>query len=155
MIAKAIQKNVRVSAKKAGLVCALIRNRKIQDAFKILANTDQKTAGFLSKLLGSAVANAINNHSMSGESLYVFSAVANQGPTYKRTMPRAKGRSNLIRKRSTHLVVMVSDNATEKQERNVKLLKPRAHRNKSVAPAAPVRGIQVEKKVLDKKGIEK
>lgn len=155
MIAKAIQHNIRVSAKKASLVCALIRNQKINNAFKILANTPQKTAHFLHKLLASAVANAINNHSMNGTDLYVFSAVANQGPTYKRTIFQAKGRTNIIRKRSVHLEIIVSDNINEKHELNKKLLKPRAHQFKFNLNQNVDKPIHVETKVIDHKGVTK
>ncbi|MDQ0513629.1 large subunit ribosomal protein L22 [Mycoplasmoides fastidiosum] len=153
MLAKAIQKNIRVSAKKAALVCTLIRGHKVQDAFKILDNVEQKTAAYLKKLLASATANAVNNHGMDGNSLYVFHVVANQGPTYKRTMPRAKGRSDLMRKRSTHLELFVSDNPNEKAERNAKLLKPRAHQHKINSSTPNNQGsIVVESQILDSKG---
>ncbi|WP_391592143.1 LSU ribosomal protein L22p (L17e) [[Mycoplasma] cavipharyngis] len=149
MLAKAIQRNVRVSAKKATLVCALIRNQNVKEAFKILDHSQQKTATFLKKLLGSAVANAVNNHAMNGNDLYVYSVVANQGPTYKRNMPRAKGRSDIMRKRSSHLEVIVSDNPNEKTESNKKLLKPRAHQHKYQKDQLAQKAIVVEKTVVN------
>ncbi len=107
--------NVHVSPRKAGLVCALIRGKKVSQALVILQNCPQKTARILEKLLASAIANATNNHSMNGDRLYVYSCVANTGRTIKRAMPRAKGSSNMIRKRHSHLVIVLSDNANEKQ----------------------------------------
>lgn len=107
--------NVHVSPRKAGLVCALIRGKKVSQALVILQNCPQKTARVLEKLLASAIANATNNHSMNGDKLYVYSCVANTGRTIKRAMPRAKGSSNMIRKRHSHLVIVLSDNANEKQ----------------------------------------
>lgn len=154
MIAKAHQNNVRVSAKKAKLVCDLIRHKKVADAFKILQVTPQKSAKLLFKLLSSAVANAVNNHSMNGESLYVFHAVANQGRTFKKTLPRAKGRSDLLRKRTTNFVIQVSDDLNERKKMNFKLLKPRAHQHKVKVVENPKakQSIAVETKVIDNKG---
>lgn len=117
-----ILRNVHVSYRKAGLVCALIRGKKVAQALTILQHCDKKTARYLEKLLASAIANATNNHSMNGDKLYVYSCVANQGRTIKRAMPRAKGSSNMIRKRHAHLVIVLSDNPNERaiELRNIK-----------------------------------
>lgn len=154
MIAKAHQNNVRVSAKKAKLVCDLVRHKTVADAFKILQVTPQKSAKLLFKLLSSAVANAVNNHGMNGENLYVFHAVANQGRTFKKVLPRAKGRSDLMRKRTTNFVIQVSDDVNERKTLNTKLLKPRAHQHKVGAVEAKTlkQSIAVETKVIDNKG---
>ena len=123
MTTRAIVRNVHVSSRKANLVCALIRNKKATEALVILQNCPQKTARWLEKLLASAMANATNNHSMNGANLYVYSCVANQGRTIKRAMPRAKGSSNMIRKRHSHLEIVLSDNRNErKNQMNKKLV---------------------------------
>ncbi|MCQ2957226.1 MAG: 50S ribosomal protein L22 [Mycoplasmoidaceae bacterium] len=127
--------NVHVSPRKAGLVCALIRGKKVSQALVILQNCPQKTARVLEKLLASAIANATNNHSMNGDKLYVYSCVANTGRTIKRAMPRAKGSSNMIRKRHSHLVIVLSDNANEKQMA-LKAIKAKKT-NKVKKPAKP------------------
>lgn len=114
MTTTAITRNVHVSSRKANLVCRLIRGKKVAQALIILQNCHKKTAYILSKLLGSAIANAINNHAMNGDVLYVYSCVANQGRTIKRVMPRAKGSSNMIRKRHSHLVITLSDDPNQK-----------------------------------------
>jgi large subunit ribosomal protein L22 len=106
---RALQRNIKISARKAGLVCDLVRFKKATTALNILENTDKKFAPFVLKLLRSAMANATNNHNMSTENLYIQSIVANQGPTAKRTMPRAKGSADIIRKRTTHLEIILSD----------------------------------------------
>lgn len=115
MTTRAIERNVHVSSRKAGLVCALIRGKKVSVAKTILEQRPQKTAKILLKLLASAMANATNNHAMDGANLYVYSCVANQGRTIKRAMPRAKGSSNMIRKRHSHLEIVLSDNVNERQ----------------------------------------
>lgn len=115
MKARAIQKNIHLSPRKAKLVCDLIRNKKVTDALIILEHTNKKAAPIISKLLNSAIANATNNHAMNAEKLYVYHIVANQGSTLKRTSPRAKGSADLIRKRHTHIEIIVSDDENERK----------------------------------------
>lgn len=109
MDAKASSTVVRVSSQKAGLVCELIRNRSIEEAFAILENSTKKTAPILRKILNSAVANATENHGMTSEGLYIKAAFANEGPTMKRFRARAKGRADQKLKRTSHLTVIVTD----------------------------------------------
>ena len=63
----------------------------------------------IEKLLKSAMANAVNNHSMDETKLYIAEAYANQGPTMKRIMPRAQGRANRIRKRTSHITIVLKE----------------------------------------------
>ena len=131
-----IVRNVHVSSRKANLVCTLIRGKKVTEALTILEHCNKKTATYLLKLLQSAIANATNNHSMNGDKLYVYSCVANQGKTIKRAMPRAKGSSNMIRKRHSHLVIVLSDNPNERAM-ELKAIKARAQKkNKKPTVAA-------------------
>ena len=109
MEAKAQSTVVRVSSQKARLVCKLIMNKPIEEAFAILENSPQRTAPILRKILNSAVANATENHGMTSESLYVKRAYANEGPTMKRFRARAKGRADLKYKRTSHITVVVTD----------------------------------------------
>lgn len=151
MLAKAVQRNIHVSSKKANLCCRLIRNKPVEQAIKILENQPNKTAKYLSKLLISACANAVNNHAMSGRNLYVFNSVANQGKTLKRTMPRARGRADLMRKRFSHLEVWVSDDPKEKEKRNAILLKPRAHQSRYRKSLDKQTSIKIMPKLIAKK----
>ncbi|CAF0753467.1 unnamed protein product [Didymodactylos carnosus] len=112
--ARALQRNVKISARKAGLVCDLIRHRNVAAAIHILENTEKKAAPLLLKLLKAAIANAATNHAMNADELYIKSALANQGPTAKRTMPRAKGSADVVKKRTSHLEIIVSDTKGEK-----------------------------------------
>lgn len=116
MVCKVIQRNIRISHRKAQLVCDLIRNKSIKDALIILNNTQKKIAPIIKKLLSSAIANATHNHSMNGDKLYVYNIFANQGPTWKRTMPRARGSADVILKRTTHIEIHLSDNPNERKE---------------------------------------
>jgi ribosomal protein L22 len=115
MKAYAVQYNVHISSRKANLVCDLIRYKKINEALIILDNADKKIAYIIKKLLNSAVANATNNHQMIGEKLYIYAVTANQGSTIKRSLPRAKGSANMIRKRHSHLEIVLSDDPKQRE----------------------------------------
>ncbi|WP_038300474.1 50S ribosomal protein L22 [Metaclostridioides mangenotii] len=105
----ATAKYVRVTARKAGEVCELVRGKDVNEALAILKYTPRKAATILAKAVKSAKANAENNHEMDVDNLYIASIVANQGPTMKRFMPRAMGRATTIRKRTSHIEVVVKE----------------------------------------------
>ncbi len=109
MEAKAEAKVVRVSSQKANLVAKNIRYKTVEEAFAILDNASQKSAGLFKKVLNSAVANATENHGMTSEGLVIIRAFANEGPTIKRWRARAKGRADQKLKRTAHLIVVVAD----------------------------------------------
>ena len=109
MEAKATAKFVRVSPRKAGQVCDLVRGKNVDEALAILKYTPRGAASIIAKVVKSAKANAENNHEMDVEKLYIDSIVANQGPTIKRFMPRAKGSATMIRKRTSHIEVVVKE----------------------------------------------
>ena len=101
-MARAELRHARISARKVKIVIDLIRGKKVDEAIAILKYTNKAAAPMVEKLLKSAVANAVNNHSMDETKLYVSEIYANQGPTMKRIMARAKGSANRIRKRTYH-----------------------------------------------------
>jgi large subunit ribosomal protein L22 len=107
-VVRAHAKYVRSSARKARLVCDHIRGKSVDDARAILAHTPRAIARDWSKLLESAVANAENNHELVGEDLYVKAIHADEGPTIKRFRPRAMGRATRIRKRTSHLTILLT-----------------------------------------------
>ena len=109
MAAKAHIKLQRVSVRKANLVAALIRNKDIASAIAILKNTPKKTAPILLKLLNSAIANAVNNHGMNADKLFVSKVIINEGPTLKRFQPRSQGRAYSILKRTSNMSIEVSE----------------------------------------------
>lgn len=104
---KAIVRYVRISSSKAKAVIDLIRGKKVDEAERILISLPKASSEILAKLLKSAVANAENNLEMAKEDLYVAEAYANQGPTLKRFMPRAQGRATRIRKRTSHITIIL------------------------------------------------
>jgi large subunit ribosomal protein L22 len=107
--AKAILKYARISQSKVEIVLALIRNKKIDLAFAILKNTPKAASPLLLKLLKSAVANAENNYAMDTGKLVVARAVTGAGPTMKRIMPRGKGRAYRVKKRTSHVTLVVKE----------------------------------------------
>ena len=109
MEAKAIAKYVRASPRKAGQICSLVRGKNVDEALAILKYMPQKSAGIIAKVVKSAAANAENNMNMDPKKLYVSEVYANQGPTLKRFMPRAQGRATGIRKRTSHIGVVVRE----------------------------------------------
>ncbi|HUE26523.1 MAG TPA: 50S ribosomal protein L22 [Solirubrobacteraceae bacterium] len=107
-VVRAQAKYVRSSARKARLVCDHIRGKSVDDARAILAHTPRAIARDWSKLLESAIANAENNHELVAEDLYVMTVQADEGPTIKRFRPRAMGRATKIRKRTSHLTILLT-----------------------------------------------
>ena len=98
---RAIAKYVRIS------VIDLIRGKSVAEAKAILAFTPKAASEPVLKVLNSAVANAENNLDMSADQLFVAEVFANQGPTLKRFRPRAQGRASRIRKRTSHITVIL------------------------------------------------
>ncbi len=109
MEAKATLRYIRISPRKVGIVCDLIRGKSVAQANAILALTPKAAAEPLAKLVKSAAANAENNHGMDPEKLYVAETFATPGPIMKRFMPRAKGAANRIDKRTSHVTVVVKE----------------------------------------------
>jgi large subunit ribosomal protein L22 len=107
-VVRAQAKYVRSSARKARLVCDHIRGKSVEEARAILAHAPRSVARDWSKLLESAVANAEHNHELVGEDLYVKAVQADEGPTIKRYRPRALGRATRIRKRTSHLTILLT-----------------------------------------------
>ena len=105
---RAQAKYVRSSARKARLVCDHIRGKSVEEARAILAFTPRAVARDWSKVLESAVANAEHNNELDGEDLIVKAAHADEGPTLKRFRPRAMGRATPIRKRTSHLTILLT-----------------------------------------------
>ena len=109
MESKAILRYVRISPRKVGILCDLIRGKSVAQAVNILATTPKAASEPLMKLVKSAAANAENNHGMDPEKLYVAFALADPGPIIKRFRPRAQGRAYRINKRTTHLTVVLKE----------------------------------------------
>lgn len=109
MQARAKAKMIRISPRKVRLVIDLIRGKDTAEADDILRFLDRGAAQPVRKLLKSAVANATNNHNMLEDALVVKEAFVDVGPTLKRVLPRARGRADVIHKRTSHITVVVEE----------------------------------------------
>lgn len=107
--ARATLKFARISARKVKIVADLIKGKDIDEAISIVKFTPKAASEMIEKLLKSAIANAENNHGMKHESLYVAEIFANQGPTLKRIRPAAKGSAVRIRKRTSHITIVLKE----------------------------------------------
>lgn len=107
--AKAIARYVRISPRKVRQVVDLIRGKKVSDALAILQFTPKAATEPVTKVLKSAVANAEHNYEMDADELFVTEIFVDQGPTLKRIRPRAMGRADQIRKRTSHITVVVGE----------------------------------------------
>ena len=109
MEVKSTYKYARISPKKARDVARAIQGMPVSDALDALAYTPRKAAQLLSKTLKSAVANAENNHELIADDLTVKEATVGDAPTFKRFKPRARGSAGAIRKRTSHLYIVLTD----------------------------------------------
>lgn len=100
---------VRLAPRKARLVADLIRGKKSEEALNILTFTKKAAAKIILKLLKSAIANATQRRNIDVDNLYVKSITVDQGPMLKRYQPRAMGRATMIRKRMSHITIILDE----------------------------------------------
>ncbi len=105
----AVAKYIRISSRKVKVVIDLIRGKSVAEAKAILMNTPKAASEPVLKLLDSAVANAENNMELVRDNLYVAEVYADQGPTLRRYRPRAQGRATRIRKRTSHITIILDE----------------------------------------------
>ena len=134
MEVRAIASGIRVSPRKARLVCDAVRGKDIRTAMAILQFLPQKTAPVVARTLKSAAANAENNYDLDPNALYVKFIFADDGPQMKRGEFRARGRFNRIIKRSCHITVIVEEREQTQQRRAGTR---RATPARTTAPALP------------------
>lgn len=109
MESKAILKYARITPRKARRVVDLIKNKSAGDALVYLRFMPYRGARFIEKLVKSAMANAEQKKAVNPEEMKIVMAYVDQGPVMKRMEPRAMGRANVIRKRSSHITVILSE----------------------------------------------
>ncbi|EAR21111.1 50S ribosomal protein L22 [Nitrococcus mobilis] len=98
-----------ISPQKARLVADQIRGLPVAQALQMLEFSSKKAARVIRKILESAIANAEHNEGADIDELTVARVFVDEGPMYKRIQPRAKGRANRIRKRTSHITVAVAE----------------------------------------------
>lgn len=104
---------IRQSPYKVRRVLDLVRGLPVHEAEHVLRLTQRGATEPVAKVLKSAIANAEHNHALDAEELVVAEAYADEGPTLKRYRPRARGRATQIRKRTSHITIVVSDRHEE------------------------------------------
>jgi large subunit ribosomal protein L22 len=109
MEARAVAHYIRVSPLKARQVADLVRGKDIKEALGILKYTNKKSAPLINKVMKSAVANAEHNFDMDSDALYVSQIMIDEGPTLKRMRPRAYGRADVKRHRTSHITVVLKE----------------------------------------------
>lgn len=119
---RAVARYIRISPYKARKVMDLVRGKEVEEAKRILAFTPGHASTVIEKVLDSAVANAENNNSLRADELVVGSGWVDEGPTLKRWRPRAMGRATRIRKRTSHITIVLSPG--EKKEAARKRKRP-------------------------------
>ena len=105
--ARATARFVRVTPMKARRVLDTVRGKSVSEALSMLEYAPQTASEPISKLVASAAANAENNFGLDPRTLVISEAYANEGPTMRRFQPRAQGRAFMIRKRTSHITVVV------------------------------------------------
>ncbi len=110
MEVRAVLRHTRLAPQKTRLVARLIRGKNVGDAMNILQFTRKKAARVLQKLLKSALANAEENHKvLDVDDLLIQRVSVDQGVVWKRTMPRARGSANVIRKRTSNIILVLDE----------------------------------------------
>jgi len=150
MKVKAKLNNLRISPRKVRLVIDLIRGLDVSEAKIQLNFLVKKSAKPILKLLDSAVANAKNNFKLDESNLYISEIFASEGPTLKRIMPRAMGRAFHIRKRTSHITIVLDEKVikTDKKKEEKKVLKKEEKKEKKT-------NVKKVEKVSEKEDIKK
>ncbi len=109
MEVKASAKFIRTAPRKARMVTELVKGKGVGEALNILAFTKKAPAKIVAKLLRSAVANADQMKNIDVDTLFIKQITVDQGPTMKRFRPRAMGRATIIRRRMSHITVVLEE----------------------------------------------
>lgn len=104
-----LTKYTRVSPKKARQVAKELRGKPANEALELLSFIPRKSARLLRKTLHSAVANAENNHNLNSDDLIIKEAIVEEGPAFRRFKPAARGSAKPIRKRTSHLRIILTE----------------------------------------------
>ena len=144
---------VRVSPSKARRVIDLVRGKSVADALDILRWAPQAASEPVAKVIASAAANAQNNNGLDPATLVVASVYADDGPTAKRIRPRAQGRAFRIRRRTSHITVVVESRPSKDARGSQSASATRARRaqaSKAAAGNAPAKKAPAKKAAADK-----
>ena len=116
-LVKAINKNVRTSARKLALVCNFIKGKKADDALRDLEFSRKRVAKDVSKTVKSAISNAENNYQYDIDNLFVKEAYVGKSLVMKRFRPRAKGRASPIKKPFSRITIVLEEKLEKKEKK--------------------------------------
>src|SRR6185436_11547780 len=149
---KAFARHVHVSPRKLRLVADLVRQQNVEDALEQLRFSSKNAALPITKLLNSAIANAVHNFNLNKDNLFIKTLTVDGGPVFKSYAPRAQGRAFVERKRTSHInIILESRTAAKKKTRSIFSIRPKSSEHarktnqqetgkvepKSEAPKAP------------------
>lgn len=137
MEVRSVHRYARISSQKARQVTRAITGMPVSQALSVLDFTPKKAAQLIGKVLRTAIANAENNHELDSEDLIVTSAIATPGPTLKRIMPRARGSAGGIKKRSSHITVILGAGPEKTEDASAKASKATKKASPRKAVVAP------------------
>ena len=139
--ARAVAKYIRIAPRKVRVVADLIRGKSVDEALAILRYTPKAASEVLEKVVQSAAANATHNHDLDRDSLYISEAYVDAGPTLKRYQPRQRGQAFSIKKRTSHITVVVGQRVgeaeVEEPRRRRLFRRPGVRRTQPSGEAAP------------------
>ena len=142
MQVKAKLNYLRIAPRKVRLVADLVRGKSIQEAQTILKFTRKKGSDPLIKLLKSAVANAKNNFHLEEAGLFVAKITVDEGPKFKRFMPRARGQAYEIQKKTSHINLVLE---TKEKAKKIKKAAPKAEEQEIIKTEASVQEAKIVK----------
>ncbi len=146
---------VRVSATKARRVIDLVRGKSVSEALDILRWAPQAASEPVAKVIASAAANAQNNDGLDPSTLVVSTVYADEGPTAKRIRPRAQGRAFRIRKRTSHITVIVESRPARSERAGQSASATRARRAQGSKAAAKKAGHKARQEGDCRKGAKR
>lgn len=135
---RAIARYVRIPPRKARLVIDLVRGKTVQEAMVILNNLPNKAARLTRKVLESAVANAMHNDGFEPRDLFIARAYVDEGPRWKRILPKDRGRAFRILKRTSHITIELMPTISRSQLTRRRTARP----TPSAQPAQPASATQ-------------
>src|SRR6476619_1214116 len=144
---------VRISASKARRVIDLVRGKSVEEALDILRWAPQSASEPVAKVIASAAANAQNNDGLDPSTLVVATVYADEGPTAKRIRPRAQGRAFRIRKRTSHITVIVESRPSRDERGGQSASSTRSRRaqgSKAAATKSPAKKAPATKASAEK-----
>lgn len=143
-LVKAHARNLRLAPRKMRLVTNLVKNMRLENALTQLTFTNKKGAKMLQKLLLSAAANAEHNFDLNRADLFIKSITCDMGPVLQRSFPRARGSASLIRRKMSHVNVILEERALPKSKTARKVATPKAKAEKTPVTQEGSQGNPVE-----------